>query len=125
MSWDAYLTDDREHSEGCWNYTHNCNGMIAEALESLGCITAHEVPSDDPIWKLIGAPWWKRLDGCDGATGGKFLGELIGELHRDPAKYKTMNPVNGWGDYDTLLGVLEEMHKACLVEWPTKWSVDG
>jgi hypothetical protein len=32
VSWDATLIDDRGHVEGDWNYTHNCNRMIAAAL---------------------------------------------------------------------------------------------
>jgi hypothetical protein len=63
MSWDVDLTDDRGHNEGQWNYTHNCNGMIAVALERAGVADAHEIGSDHPLHKIIGAPWWKRLDG--------------------------------------------------------------
>ncbi len=124
MSWDVDLTDDRGHNEGWWNYTHNCNGMIAEALFDLGCVNAHAVPDDHPIWKAIGAPWWHRLDGCDGPTGAAFLHELVTQLERDPDKYRAMNPENGWGDYDTLVKVLTEMRNA-VPEWPTKWSASG
>ena len=36
MSWNAYLTDDRGHTEGDWNYTHNCSGMIYAVLDDAG-----------------------------------------------------------------------------------------
>ncbi len=123
MSWDAYLTDDRGHSEGDWNYTHNCNGMIAEALTDLGCVNAKVIGSG-PLAKVIGPAWWDRLDGCDGPTGAAFLHALIGQLEADPEKYRAMNPSNGWGDYDTLVKVLTEMRNA-VPEWPTTWSVHG
>lgn len=124
MSWDAYLVDDRGHTEGDWNYTHNMNRMIAEALFSLGCENAFEIGSNHPVAKMVGPPWWERLDGCDGPTGAKFLHELIGALDSDPEKYRAMNPSNGWGDYDSLIGVLSEMRNA-VPEWPTTWRVSG
>lgn len=128
MSWDAYLTDDRGHCEGEWNYTHNCNRMIEEAISALG-------RSDDldgtpePWWSTFtdtmgrGA-WWHLLDGMSGLAGGAFLKSVHDELLRHPAKYQAMNPPNGWGDYDSLLGVLREMFTA-VPEWPCTWSAHG
>lgn len=124
MSWDATLVDDRGHVEGDWNYTHNCNGMIAAALTDLGCVNGHAVPDNHPIWKAIGAPWWHRIDGAPGPVGAEFLHALVGQLESDPMKYEAMNPENGWGSYDTLLTVLREMRDA-VPEWPTKWSISG
>jgi len=124
VSWDAYLTDDRGHTEGDWNYTHNCNGMIAEALTDLGCVNAKATPDDHPIWKAIGPPWWKRLDGCDGPTGAAFLDALIRQLESNPVRYSAMNPANGWGSYETLVKVLTGMRDA-VPEWPTTWRVHG
>ncbi len=108
MSWDAYLTDDRGHEEGHWDYTHNCNAMIRHAMGETA----------------TGDPWWKHLDGLSGPEGAAFLHKIIRELQSDPMTYEAMNPPNGWGDYDGLLEVLMEMRSA-VPEWPTTWSVSG
>jgi hypothetical protein len=123
MSWDAHLMDDRDHLEGDWNYTHNTNRMIAVAWAEAGGDEVQQ--AGGPLGPLIGPAWWKELHGMTGAQGGRYLGTIITQLRADPAKYKAMNPENGWGDYGTLLAVLEEMHRACQVEYPTKWSVHG
>jgi hypothetical protein len=44
MSWDISLVDDRGHIEGDWNYTHNCNGMIEDAVGDAGL--AHSLGSE-------------------------------------------------------------------------------
>jgi hypothetical protein len=51
-SWTAYLTDDRGHDEGQWNYTHNCNGM-ANAI----------VPADE--LRAGALRWWGRRGRAD------------------------------------------------------------
>ena len=124
MSWDAELTDDRGHQEGWWNYTHNTNGMIEAAL-------GDEI--DDtlkPWWTVLGntamgkGSWWDLLDGSSGPEGAALLDHIIRNLEAEPGRFKEMNPENGWGDYDGLLGVLREMRDR-VPEWPTTWSVDG
>ena len=125
MSWDATL----ECEHGCeiadFNYTHNTNGMIAEALTDLGCVNAKELPSNHVIWKAIGPPWYQRLDGCTGAEGAAFLTALIDPLNREPEKYRAMNPPNGWGSFDSLVAVLTRMRDISLLERPTRWRASG
>jgi len=99
MSWDADF-DGRS-----WNYTHNTNRMIRD----------------------IDPDWWDSLDGLSGAEGSALLGKIITGLESDPERFRAMNPENGWGDYDSLLGVLREMKRAsdgacCDVR---KWGVSG
>jgi hypothetical protein len=105
MSWDA------EFDGSAWNYTHNTNGMIAAAYET---VTGTETkPSDFPILgKIIGPTWWLRLDGMSGAEGSEYLGQIIKGLEADPERFRAMNPENGWGSYDRLLEVLREMKSA-------------
>src|SRR5688572_13860735 len=111
MSWDISLHDDRGHTDGSWNYTHNCNGMANTVLAERGV--------DDP-----GTAWWKRLVGVDGPTGAALLHEIITGLEADPERFRAMNPPNGWGDYDSFVATLKEMRDR-VPEWPTEWSAHG
>lgn len=122
MSWDAYLIDDRGHTEGEWNYTHNTNRMIAAAYEAQTATGTEE--SGGPLGRAIGPAWWHRLNGTTGPVGAAYLDDIIAGLEADPARYESMNPENGWGDYRQLLGVLREM-RAAVPEWPTEWEVSG
>lgn len=112
MSWDAWLTDDRGHSDGDWDYTHNCNGMANAVLDDL----LPEEHRDES--------WWRHLHGMDGPAGAAFLDQIIRGLEADPDRFRAMNPTNGWGDYDSFVKRLTEMRDA-VPEWPTTWSVHG
>jgi hypothetical protein len=125
MSWDAWLVDDRGHTDGEWNYTHNCNGMIELALGDAVEATAA------PWWADLGAgggigrrSWWDLLDGKSGPEGAELLDHVIRSLEAEPETYVAMNPENGWGDYDGLLKVLRDMCRS-VPEWPTRWKVWG
>jgi len=120
MSWDADLIDDRGHNEGSWNFTHNCNGMIAAAMETLGQPRPPEASRILPI----GPAWWYSLDGKSGPEGKAFLAGIIGALEADPLHFKAMNPANGWGSYEQLLETLRSMRDA-VPAWPTTWSANG
>lgn len=117
MSWDAYFGGSG------WNYTHNTNGMIEAVLGDRVKNTR------SPFWADLGntsmgeGAWWDLLDGLDAAAGYRLLCEVIEGLQADPERFKAMEPDNGWGSYDGLLEVLEEMRDAC--ESDVKWSVNG
>ena len=123
MSWDAALRDDRGHVEGEWNYTHNCNRMANLALDASyeQMTVGREVLMPPPEHRS----WWKQLDGLSGAAGAELLGRIVTAMEAEPERYRALNPDNGWGDFDSFLTVLREMHKSSCVEWPTVWSVDG
>ena len=96
MSWDVWLTTEIDgHEIEVWsgpNYTHNCNGMIRDA----------------------GLPEWPyRVDGWEGQVLYEHLTDCISNLLADPKKYRAMNPPNGWGDYDSLVRVLQEVRDHC------------
>lgn len=96
MSWSVTLTTELDGhqiivADGC-DYTHNTNRMIRDA-GFLGW--PYEVHS----WTA------KKL--------GEGLDEAIKNLERDPKRYRAMNPANGWGDYDSLVGVLRELRDQC------------
>jgi hypothetical protein len=133
MSWDAWLTDDRGHDEGEWNYTHNTNAMANTILTDdelmAGAIrwwTARDRP--DVVAKIQGGlnagTWWQCLDGLPGPEGAALLHRIIQGLEADPEGFRAMNPPNGWGNYDDLLTVLTAMRDR-VPEWPTTWSTSG
>ena len=105
MSWDldAFVeVDGNSICVGDWNYTHNCNGMVREA----------------------GVPDWLHWDTPISSPDlAAELATAIAAFEADPAKFQAMNPENGWGDYDTLLETLKEIH-AKAVEFPSaRWEV--
>lgn len=126
MSWDAELVCDCcGHAAGEWNYTHNTNRMIADARESIGHADAHQIGSTHPIAVLIGPPWYHVLDGMSAPDGVRYLTEIIAALEADPSRYRAMNPENGWGDYDRLLGVLRDMRDRSTTEMKMTWRCSG
>jgi hypothetical protein len=107
VSWDAWLEADvggNAVEVGWFNHTHNCNRMVARVLEVAG-------QKPDDRW-LVGPAWWDQLAGLSGTDGAAFLDLVIGGLLEAPELFREMNPPNGWGSYDSLLGVLVEMRDA-------------
>lgn len=133
MSWNAYLHDDRGHTEGEWNYTHNCNPM-ANALVSDDEVRAgarrwwakrgrDDIVARIDAGEMLGS-WWDCLEGMSGPDGAAYLDRIIKGLQADPERFRAMNPENGWGDYDSFLAVLIDMRDR-VPEWPTEWSISG
>lgn len=135
MSWDAWLHDDRGHSEGWWNYTHNTSGMVYAVLEDAGVVLPASTRlckrRDPETGEWVTYPdgygsisWWEHLDGMSGPEGAAFLHVIITGLEADPDRFRAMNPPNGWGDYGGILKTLREMRQA-VPEWPTTWGASG
>ncbi len=134
MSWDATLYDDRGHVEGEWNFTHNTNGMINDVVDlelrnQARCSKALAIGRHDLVERIdkgeIRGSWWDVLDGMSGKDGIRFLSAIIEALEEDPEHFRSMNPSNGWGDYDSLVAVLKSMRDATPTDWPTEWNVWG
>ena len=124
MSWDAYLEPAERDDPDVgfeWNYTYNCNVMVATVLEEAG----HDL--GEPHWLIghMGKSWLDRLSGCTGAEGGALLIVAIKGLEAEPDRFRKMNPSNGWGDYDSLLVVLREMRDRSRENPTWKWRVRG
>lgn len=71
-----------------WNYTSNCV----------------------PMWRAAGAD----LAEFDGKLAGEcipILDAALAALRDDPARFKAMNPANGWGAYETLVLALEKLRR--------------
>ncbi len=72
-----------------WSYTQNCAEM----------------------WRVAGADlaaFHQRL----AAECEPLLREAIKKLRRWPSFFRSMNPKNGWGSYDTLIPMLESLANA-------------
>jgi hypothetical protein len=111
MSWRIYLTDDRGHEEGAWNYTSNVSGMTHAAIDA----------SNHPA-AGSGIHWLDHLNQSSGPDGAALIKAIVDQFAKDPERYRAMNPPNGWGDYDQWHALLREMI-AKVPEWPTFWSV--
>lgn len=96
MSYDISMeidTGGSEPAEVCdvGNYTYNCGPMFFEALGV-------------------------SLSSMDGRIAGEVADQLslgVKNMIDDPAKYRAMNPENGWGDYEGALEYLLGIAKAC------------
>lgn len=116
MSWDADLVTPDGETIGEWNYTHNTNGMIDAVLDA--------APVESFAPQVFGSCWWRTLNGMEGPEGAAFLHRIVTGLEADPARFRAMNPENGWGDYDQLVGVLWEMVRS-VPERHATWEVCG
>lgn len=67
-----------------------------------------------PMWKKAGC--YDALYMSDGKLAGNVLPELeagLAAMKADPEGFKQLNPLNGWGNYDSALKFLEEFTEAC------------
>lgn len=86
MSWDiGFELNNHQFDNSSWNYTHNCNDMMREA----------------------GYDWVYHLGGQRIADTLPQFESMLEKLKADPARFKLMNPSNGWGDYDSLVDLWE------------------
>jgi hypothetical protein len=113
MSWDLYIEEGED--EKWWgNYTHNTNAMIRAAS-----IAPRPIPESPPVAAevLFHAPvlgaCWGDFDGRPAREAGLFARDIIAEMKRDPERYLPLNPINGWGSMETLLGFLRAVARHC------------
>jgi hypothetical protein len=85
-----------ETDEVFWaNITHNLGGMADEAW-IYHCLWRPDEVGLTKAAQLI-----------------EPLREGLNRLRAEPAKYKALNPKNGWGDYDGLVRFVTEYLEAC------------
>lgn len=82
-----------------YNITHNLNTM-ADAAGIYRALWRPEEVKIDRAHQLIGP-----------------LTEGLAKLEADPARFKALNPPNGWGDYDGLKKFVSAYLAACR-RWP-------
>lgn len=105
MSLDLWLTVDAGGDEPAQvgresNITHNLHAMCAAA-------------GVDP-WEFKGRVAEDTLD---------ELEDALRELRANPAKYRAMNPENGWGDYEGLVEWLAEVQEEAMRYPKAIWDV--
>jgi hypothetical protein len=69
---------------------------------------AHEVNIYTPLWRA------EEIGICKAEQLKAPIALALRLLYDDPAKYKKLNPENGWGDYETFCEFLEEVLAACF-----------
>lgn len=96
MSWDIHLEIDTGGPElarvyDVGNYTYNVCAMYSLAIGS-GLNELNGLLASDLI---------ERLE------------KGVSDMWANPAKYKALNPANGWGDYEGALEYLEKLLLGC------------
>lgn len=96
MSWDISIITNKCEACGRYdgevfdvNYTSNVYPMLREA-------------SFD----------WDDIEGKSCQEALPIVQELLDKMEVDPEKFRKLNPVNGWGDFDRFYQVLESFKKA-------------
>lgn len=97
MSADYWLEDlqgcDPEHPGHHYNVTYNLREMLRAA----------------------GLPEWRALDGAPAVEAAGMLAKVAETLPADPARFKALDPPNGWGDYDGALRFVESFALGCAL----------
>lgn len=93
MSWDVSFRIDvgagnQREAEDAGNMTYNVSPMYYEAL------------GGDGLRGLDGRLAWDALPDLERA---------VADMEARPATYRTMNPQNGWGDYESALNYLRRI----------------
>ena len=56
---------------------------------------------------------FKKLDGMNCKEALPIINDAIQDMLNNAEEYRKLNPSNGWGSYDGLLKVLQEMRTCC------------
>lgn len=79
------------------NYTYNLSPMFYWAIDS-----------EDGL---------RKLNGMRGKEAGELLTKAISKCEKKGDKLSRFNPPNGWGDYKSAIGFLNELKKVAM-EYP-------
>lgn len=106
MSYDIWVEDRCEHcgrngeSRESINVTHNLNGIVDQLL-TLAFGAEGKTRS------------WSRLEGMDADLVVPILDSAIRGLRRDSARFRSLEPANGWGDVVHVMDALHELKRWC------------
>ena len=69
------------------------------------------------VWPMFRAAFGpngiERIDGLTGKAATHRVGPAIDLMLADPGKFRQMNPVNGWGNYEGALAFLQKLYRDC------------
>lgn len=97
-----------------WTFTMERNPEPGERIEMPDYYKNYTYNVSPMFYDAIACP-----DGIRGLRGAKgrdclpILTAAIEKMAADPEKYRTMNPKNGWGDYDGALETLRTLRAWC------------
>jgi hypothetical protein len=103
MSWGIDLVTDTETVEVFDGHTYNLT----------------------PMWRMAGV--FETSRDLDGLRGREIHGRAVDGLRRAvsfPEQFRSLNPANGWGDYEGFVEMLTRLAIRCA-EYPTavaKWN---
>lgn len=123
MGWDAILErtdlDDQKVTVGNWNFTHNTNQMIVEAMG------IDPAKLKDYWHKPLGKCWWDLFHGKRARDVWRLLDRAVNNLEKYPDQFGRLDSPNGWGTREHLLPVLTDMLKASRKYPDAVWSFWG
>ena len=61
-----------------------------------------------PMHRAVGIDW-RKLREMSADQAKETILDAVRQLKEDPERFKDMNPKNGWGSYDGLVDLLQEM----------------
>lgn len=94
MSYDVYLTIDTGSPEPVTVWDRNHTSNTARMWREAGCDLA-------------------EFDGKPATELAASLGSAISVMQAEPARFREMDPPNGWGDYVSCLEFLRAILDAC------------
>jgi hypothetical protein len=117
ISYDKVTFTEEKEEELYWaNITHNlveiarlC-GLYKAMWRPHRLIKGYDIPETDHKAELV----YENSSSVCARDLISFLEEGISNLKSDPEYYKTFNPDNGWGSYDSLLLTAKEYLNACM-----------
>lgn len=66
-----------------------------------------------PMLWAAGMPKWSEFVGMDAVEAGLIWEAVVEELRTHPDLYRTLNPPNGWGDYEVAVDALATFAVEC------------
>lgn len=93
MSYDVYLISDADLEFGYLDANYTCN---------VSCMFSAAIGETPTAW--AGKPASEVRDAC---------GKILEAFASNPAKYRSMNPKNGWGDFEGAREFIRKIQDAC------------
>ena len=97
MGWDVYLEAD----------------LGSGGAVQVGDLDAHYTYNVSPMFSAVIGTGLNELDGIRASEMAEKCVAILDAFNRDPAKFKAMNPSNGWGDFEGARKFIQTILNAC------------